>query len=936
MVQAVTSEAAQPDLVKQLLSHNLAVSAASRQDRRGAETLLGRLQQPLSWGVGPPVAAGDLVLIYFHKGFAKELGTADGLRFVIIADNDAYPARGSPHWNYLVDAAATLAFDHPVTIDLLRQDPVLRDWRLTKSNFSNTGSSLEFVDRRQAEALWRLLLRQNPAAAEPLQALLRSVQARTDLPLESLSREVASAVATAEAVREQMKAEVIGVEHLLLGLCQHTDADLWAKLERGGLRREELLASLKETTSYNGGLDFGPLVAGVRPAMSDLAAKAIEASRRLAVAAGAPRAQPIHLWHALFQLRADSSLLGSLPEVQLPPIPADEFLVGTRALRDTWTREDLLGYELYAQAIADPILQGTTQPPITIGIQAPWGQGKTSLMRMIQERLDPGGTTRDERALAQMVLRGTVAKFSDLMGWLDRPASPPRAALPTGVEPLPRFHLLPDGRARRPGFLPTRDEHQERVPTVWFNPLYYQEKEQVWAGMAHAILHQLSGQIDDPLVREKFWVQLRFERLNPEAIRRDLFHLLLARVAPRSVLYGLVGVFLLMVFWGLSLVPVGFIAGALATLGGPVAEFLIRWFRAQEKRLGDLDERFERYVTEPDYESRLGFLHLVDRDMSRALELLAGDYPIAVFVDDLDRCDPEVVNKVILAINQFLSLPHRNTIFFLGMDRELVAAALEKVRGVESSDQRKSSHRSFGWEFMDKFVQVPFVIPRLDPQLAGGYMEKLLVEEPQGGNTRGSGVTADLEEIAATESVEKLSQKAAETLSRAPDPRSRQAVQQAVSRRTTELLRDPQGEEIQRLVKLAVTDLDLNPRAMKRYLNLVRLLRNIQVAMGNRRGGDTDRKIVLRAAHLLIMWPKLVRWCQESPEQSQEGEPQTVTWIKATLKEQPEFAVWTEKAEKKWGKEDAKLLADRRLFGFLQRIQSDPPGLVEIYHARLF
>ncbi len=55
--------------------------------------------------------------------------------------------------------------------------------------------------------------------------------------------------------------------------------------------------------------------------------------------------------------------------------------------------------------------------------------------------------------------------------------------------------------------------------------------------------------------------------------------------------------------------------------------------RMQEKEV-TLERQFEKYVKEPDYESKLGLLHLVDHDIDRALELLAGDYPVAVFVDD--------------------------------------------------------------------------------------------------------------------------------------------------------------------------------------------------------------------------------------------------------------------------------------------------------------
>jgi hypothetical protein len=401
-------------------------------------------------------------------------------------------------------------------------------------------------------------------------------------------------------------------------------------------------------------------------------------------------------------------------------------------------------------------------------------------------------------------------------------------------------------------------------------------------------------------------------------------------------------------------VPVRAVAlgtGALS-LVGPAIESLVLWVRAQRKKLSDLDERLESYVTEPDYETKLGFLHLVDHDMDRALELLAGDYPVAVFIDDLDRCDPDVVNKVILAINQFLSLPHRNTIFFLGMDMDVVASSLEEVRGavVSQKNLQVDSNQSFGWEFMDKFVQVPFFIPRLDPLLSREFMERILVGRKeqvtimpaQRGRYEGDlPETADavnLREIAESESVEHLAEEGARELEKVRSPEKRRLVQEVISRRATELLRDPQGEEIQRLVEIAIREIDLNPRAMKRYLNLVRLLRNVQLARGLRLGGDVDRKLVLRAAHLLITWPRVVRWLQESAcyETEIEGLPPLLQNLMELVDATSDAEGWTERLTKQLGGRVAALAGDPELYRFLKRIQASSPGLAEIYWARMF
>jgi formylglycine-generating enzyme required for sulfatase activity len=49
--------------------------------------------------------------------------------------------------------------------------------------------------------------------------------------------------------------------------------------------------------------------------------------------------------------------------------------------------EDLLDFAPYAQTLFDIICDENTQTPLTIGIFGSWGSGKTSLMRMIEQRL---------------------------------------------------------------------------------------------------------------------------------------------------------------------------------------------------------------------------------------------------------------------------------------------------------------------------------------------------------------------------------------------------------------------------------------------------------------------------------------------------------------------------------------------------------------------
>ena len=228
-----------------------------------------------------------------------------------------------------------------------------------------------------------------------------------------------------------------------------------------------------------------------------------------------------------------------------------------RIARDYWTVDDLLEYRPYARAIAGFIRYRETRPPLTIGIKAPWGAGKTSLMRMIKRELDPpmgslevprqirlcerGRLVPRKRGLLphprRMVPDGTssVTNRELLSRTVQVPtdhdsarqtltAQAPRRESPGREEPL-RAELAEDDGTLAAG---------EWRPTVWFNPWMYQSGEQVWAGLAHEIIHQITSRL--PIGdRERFWLALNLARLDREAIRRRAYRILLERLLPLIV-----------------------------------------------------------------------------------------------------------------------------------------------------------------------------------------------------------------------------------------------------------------------------------------------------------------------------------------------------------------------------------------------------------------
>ena len=119
---------------------------------------------------------------------------------------------------------------------------------------------------------------------------------------------------------------------------------------------------------------------------------------------------------------------------------------------DVSTSEDELGYDIYAQAIYRFITHQNTTPPITISIQSPWGGGKTSLMKMIQKRLDPIYHKKQEERL-----RTENKKMSiwDALKIINMDEKTPTISNP---------------------------ENNDQRITLWFNAWMYSSTEEAWAG----------------------------------------------------------------------------------------------------------------------------------------------------------------------------------------------------------------------------------------------------------------------------------------------------------------------------------------------------------------------------------------------------------------------------------------------------------------------
>ncbi len=591
--------------------------------------------------------------------------------------------------------------------------------------------------------------------------------------------------------------------------------------------------------------------------------------------------------------------------------------IAKKSTSDIWTIEDQLGYESYAQAIAKMIIDGKAEPPLTVSVQAPWGQGKTSLMRMIKHKLEHG---LDKHKDAQTVsaeeegVPGTQTKLNHLKRWIKEEQTASDAMLPV-----------------KPG----------TIPCVWFNPLYFQNSNQVWSGLAHTILHQLAGQLPTQLQQERFWFRLQMARLDTHAIRRDIHKLILERWLPKGLVW--LGLLLLTMAYSFTDTEIGrylqqHIWPQITPVIGAIGHFFYQLLNKNKDWA--LDDKLSKYIREPDYDKELGLLHLVDHDLDRALELLLGqDGRLVVFIDDLDRCTPETVNEILLAINQFISVQHRKLYFILGMDTHMVAMAIETASEKQAATYNKNRHTSkgYGWRFMEKFVQLPFFIPRIQPAEARKYLDTLLREIPEA-KVEQAAIDDLKSQIASTASLNELQDvvkrfKTQHKVEIIPE------VDASVASKMIDITSDQTGETLNKLISAALADLELNPREMKRFLNVARLL-FIRLDHSEDVSSDEHMLKVVRASHLILNWPQCLRWLQGNARSyTVKGDKQDPVVSLENLLNNPgldNYEKWSSAIKDTWGETVAETVAQPDFYTFCRRIHDNPPNLQDIFAARIF
>jgi hypothetical protein len=490
----------------------------------------------------------------------------------------------------------------------------------------------------------------------------------------------------------------------------------------------------------------------------------------------------------------------ALDEGGAPP-EGDAAAFNRASVGDRAAEKDLLGFEPYVQAVAEFLADARTEPPLTISIEGEWGAGKTSFMKQLERELKDRG-----------------------------------------------------------------------IVSVWFNPWRHDKDESLWAAFALEFPKALARLLYLPC-RLICALRLWFCRLRWLENWNGLIIFLL-----RLTVYVSVIVFLSTLYWYgqptleevINLIIDSKHQGKdpnqpgrlLTWWGGSAVAFygVLQVFRWMKEQVGSpLTIDLKKYVGAPDYASRVSFVERFHEDFNKITSVYVGKSKLCVFIDDLDRCEAPKSAELMQALN--LMIPDsRNLVFVLGMNRQRVAAAVavkhEKILpflvgdpadqphslgGKEKREVAPASALAYGYEFLEKFVQIPVRLPQ--PTNKG--IELLLKE------------------------LLKPTAKPAQ-----PNPASYLAGKVRTSHPGEDI--SPLKEKLEQLeleiAKMVAPALDYNPRRLKQFVNCFRLRAYMAYLTGIldiTQNDSTSQRLSLhqigKFVAISLRWPMLISALDDDP-----------------------------------------------------------------------
>jgi hypothetical protein len=240
--------------------------------------------------------------------------------------------------------------------------------------------------------------------------------------------------------------------------------------------------------------------------------------------------------------------------------------------------------------------------------------------------------------------------------------------------------------------------------------------------------------------------------------------------------------------------------------------------------------------------------------------------PVAIFIDDLDRCKPEYVIELLDGIQTlFKSAP---VTYVVAADRRWIYTSYESTYSVMATRVNELG-RPLGHLFLEKIFQLSAPVPRMSADAQADFLNRLLQtggaeeKEMKQASSKKKAVNR-LDELRNVESI------LDETKRTGDDPLYDQAYrQEAVKRMATQSA----VTDTENMLRPFAHLLEANPRAMKRFVTAYSVYRAVAVlaAVDKSSGGNdlleaSGRKKLALWTIVSLRWPLLAEYLSDNPQ----------------------------------------------------------------------
>lgn len=230
--------------------------------------------------------------------------------------------------------------------------------------------------------------------------------------------------------------------------------------------------------------------------------------------------------------------------------------------------------------------------------------------------------------------------------------------------------------------------------------------------------------------------------------------------------------------------------------------------------------------------------------------------PVAIFIDDIDRCQDSYVVELLEGIHTLFS--ERQVTYVVAADRRWIYASYEKAYAT-FADTVEEPGRPLRYLFLEKVFHLSTSVPPMTPTAQEAYWRSLIRVNQPGGQEELEKVRADVKQKLQGLNKEKEILEFVQSTSKKGNPIEEQYVREEAAKRLAAPEVEWHTEDV--LSKYAFL-MEANPRAMKRLVNAY----GVQRAISTLVGVNIEMEQLALWTIVVLRWPLLAEYLERHPE----------------------------------------------------------------------